>query len=148
MSDYEKCLASAQKSLALREHSEYQIKNKLLSKGFNEETIDNVINRLKESGFQCDERYVKEYIKYRQSLGYGLKKIIFELRSNGINSKLINDNLSIFENDYNILYELAKIKINNQDLENQKNKYRYINFFLGRGFEMYIILKVIKNYEK
>ena len=92
MSDFDKCLASAQRSLAMREHSKFQIKNKLINKGFDINTIIEVLNELDDSGFQSDQRYTKEYIRFRQNIGYGTKKIIYELRSNGITKELINDN--------------------------------------------------------
>ena len=43
MSDFDKCLASAQRSLAMREHSKFQIKNKLINKGFDINTIIEVL---------------------------------------------------------------------------------------------------------
>ena len=59
MSEYNKCLASAQRSLAMREHSKYQIKNKLINKGFEKEIINDVLHDLYESGFQSDKRYTE-----------------------------------------------------------------------------------------
>ena len=56
MSDFDKCLASAQRSLAMREHSKFQIKNKLINKGFDINTIIEVLNELDDSGFQSDQR--------------------------------------------------------------------------------------------
>ena len=47
MSDFEKCLASAQRSLAMREHSSFQIKNKLTNKGFGSDIIESVILEIK-----------------------------------------------------------------------------------------------------
>ena len=54
MSEFDKCLASAQRSLAMREHSSFQIKNKLLSKGFNTEIIESVLLEIQQTGFQSD----------------------------------------------------------------------------------------------
>ena len=44
----------------------------------------------------------------RQNIGYGTKKIIYELRSNGITKELINDNLNQFNDDYEVLLNLLK----------------------------------------
>ena len=79
MSEYDKCLASAQKSLAMREYSNIQLINKLKNKGFEADIVNNVLEDLRNSGFQSDERYTEEYIRYRQNSGYGLEKIIYEL---------------------------------------------------------------------
>ena len=79
MSEFDKCLASAQRSLAMREHSCFQIKNKLTNKGFDSEIIDSVVLEIKATGFQSDERYTEEFIRYRQNYGYGSKKLFMSL---------------------------------------------------------------------
>ena len=43
MTEYDKCLASAQKSLAMREHSKFQLINKLKNKSFDTDTINSVL---------------------------------------------------------------------------------------------------------
>ncbi len=145
MSDYDKCLASAQRSLAMREHSKFQIKNKLINKGFDKTTVNDVLLELNDSGYQSDQRYTREYIRYRQNIGYSSKKIIYELKSNGISSEVINDNLSSFNDDYEVLFDLASTKIVKKRLEDQKILMKYVNQFKSRGFEDSIILKVINN---
>ena len=151
MTEYDKCLASAQKSLAMREHSKFQLINKLKNKSFDTDTINSVLEHLHNSGFQSDERYTEEYIRYRQNSGYSYEKIVYELKSNGISSDVININLCKFSDDYDVLLEFAKFKIRDRDLEEQKVLARHINNFKARGFENSIILKVIENiksYEK
>ena len=148
MSDFDKCLASAQRSLAMREHSKFQIKNKLINKGFDINTIIEVLNELDDSGFQSDQRYIKEYVRYRQNIGYSSKKIIYELRSNGITKELINDNLNEFNDDYEVLFEFAQMRISNKNLEDQKILMKYVNQFKSRGFNDNIILKVIEKIRK
>jgi len=151
MTEYDKCLASAQKSLAMREHSKFQLINKLKNKSFDTDIINSVLEHLHNSGFQSDERYTEEYIRYRQNSGYSYEKIVYELKSNGISSDVININLCKFSDDYDVLFEFAKLKIRDRDLEEQKVLARHINNFKARGFENSIILKVIENiksYEK
>ena len=145
MSEFDKCLASAQRSLAMREHSTLQIKNKLINKGFDSKIIENVVSEIQETGFQSDTRYAEEYIRYRQNSGYGSKKIIYELKSNGISSEIINNHMENFKDDYNILFEFAQSKINNVDLNDKKILIKYLNNFKSRGFDNSIISKVLKN---
>ena len=145
MSEFDKCLASAQRSLAMREHSTLQIKNKLTNKGFDNKIIENVVTEIQETGFQSDTRYAEEYIRYRQNSGYGSKKIIYELKSNGISSEIINNHMENFKDDYNILFEFAQSKINNVDLNDKKILMKYSNNFKSRGFDNSIISKVLKN---
>tara|TARA_Y200000002_G_scaffold185582_1_gene153254 strand:+ start:677 stop:1132 length:456 start_codon:yes stop_codon:yes gene_type:complete len=145
MSEFDRCLASAQRSLAMREHSTIQIKNKLANKGFDTKIIENVVLEIQETGFQSDIRYAEEYIRYRQNSGYSSKKIIYELKSNGISSEIINNHMERFRDDYNILYEFAQSKINNVDLNDKKILTKYLNNFKSRGFDRSIISKVLKN---
>ena len=145
MSEFDKCLASAQRSLAMREHSTLQIKNKLTNKGFDNKIIENVVTEIQETGFQSDTRYAEEYIRYRQNSGYGSKKIIYELKSNGISSEIINNHMENFKDDYNILFKFAQSKINNVDLNDKKILMKYSNNFKSRGFDNSIISKVLKN---
>ena len=148
MSDHDKCLASAQKSLALREHSSLQIKNKLSKKGFDKNVIENVLQELKDNGYQSDERYLEEYIRYRQNQGHSSKKIIYELKSNGISSELITQKNYKFADDYEILLDLANYKIDKQSLNDEKILRKYVNYFKSRGFGESVILKVIKKFKK
>ena len=95
--------------------------------------------------------YTEEYIRHKQCIGYGSKKIIYDLKSNGISSNMIEDNLENFIDDYNVLFELVKFKNLVKNLNDEKNLAKFINKFRLRGFEHSTILEVINNiktYEK
>ena len=145
MSDYEKCLNLAKRYLAMREHSQFQIYNKLVNKNLGLDLINKVLKDLQDAGFQSDERYTQEYIRYRQNTGYSSRKIIYELESNGISSELINNNAHYFIDDRDILSELVKYKILDKDISDQKVLMKLINHFRSKGFDNNIILEVINN---
>lgn len=145
MSDYEKCLNLAKRYLAMREHSQFQIYNKLVNKNLGVDLINEVLKELQDGGFQSDERYTQEYIRYRQNTGYSSRKIIYELESNGISSELINNNAHYFIDDRDILSELVKYKILDKDISDQKVLMKLINHFRSKGFDNNIILEVINN---
>ena len=71
--------------LANREHSKKDLLNKLLAKGFQEESVLPVIEQLVKEGWQCDLRYAESYTRYRLLKGYGPSYINYELRKNGVN---------------------------------------------------------------
>jgi SOS response regulatory protein OraA/RecX len=56
MSDYEKCLNLAKRYLAMREHSQFQIYNKLVNKNLGVDLINEVLKELQDGGFQSDEK--------------------------------------------------------------------------------------------
>ena len=145
MSDYEKCLNLAKRYLAMREHSQFQIYNKLVNKNLGVDLINEVLKELQDGGFQSDERYTQEYIRYRQNTGYSSRKIIYELESNGISSELINNNEHYFIDDRDILSELVRYKILDKDISDQKVLMKLINHFRSKGFDNDIILEVINN---
>ena len=145
MSDYEKCLNLAKRYLAMREHSQFQIYNKLVNKNLGVDLINEVLKDLQDGGFQSDERYTQEYIRYRQNTGCSSRKIIYELESNGISSELINNNAHYFIDDRDILSELVKYKILDKDISDQKVLMKLINHFRSKGFDNNIILEVINN---
>tara|TARA_B110000908_G_C10022214_1_gene343405 strand:+ start:233 stop:697 length:465 start_codon:yes stop_codon:yes gene_type:complete len=145
MSDYEKCLNLAKRYLAMREHSQFQIYNKLVNKNLGVDLINEVLKELQDGGFQSDERYTQEYIRYRQNTGYSSRKIIYELESNGISSELINNNEHYFIDDRDILSELVRYKILDKDISDQKVLMKLINHFRSKGFDNNIILEVINN---
>ena len=145
MSDYEKCLNLAKRYLAMREHSQFQIYNKLVNKNLGVDLINEVLKDLQDGGFQSDERYTQEYIRYRQNTGCSSRKIIYELESNGISSELINNNAHYFIDDRDILSELVKYKILDKDISDQKVLMKLINYFRSKGFDNNIILEVINN---
>ena len=88
----EECFASVyNKSLDIisrREHSEKEIKNKLLKKFDNAELIDEVISKLIKNNLINDVRYAQMYVLVRKRKGFGPKKIQFELISRGINESI------------------------------------------------------------
>ena len=74
--------------ISRREHSEKEIKNKLLKKFDNAELIDEVISKLIKNNLINDVRYAQMYVLVRKRKGFGPKKIQFELISRGINDSI------------------------------------------------------------
>jgi len=70
--------------LARREHSQKQLLNKLLVKGFDKDQILPVIEELARQGWQNDSRYAESYARHRILNGYGPVSITYELSQNGV----------------------------------------------------------------
>lgn len=80
--------------LARREHSQFELRRKLLAKGFDDVALINqVLADLVEDGFQSDARFAKSYIRMRQLRGYGPRKVGTELRERGVAESLIGQYL-------------------------------------------------------
>ena len=64
--------------ISRREHSEKEIKNKLLKKFDTSEIIDEVILKLIENNLINNFRYAQMYVHVRKRKGFGPKKIFYE----------------------------------------------------------------------
>lgn len=75
--------------LTRREHSAFELKQKLSLRGFSADVIDEVIERLALQGWQSDDRYAGAYLRMRVARGYGLMAIRAELRQRGVASACV-----------------------------------------------------------
>jgi len=85
------CHDTALYFLEHRERSAYEVKSHLISKGFQEEEIDEELNALKELHFVDDGRYCSDYIRYGMSKGRGPVRLQMELKEKGIDAAQIQD---------------------------------------------------------
>ena len=77
------CLAVAIDLLSRREHSQLELRKKLVAKGFADDEVDELLLRLHEENLQSDERYAESYVRQRVDKGYGPIRIRQELRQKG-----------------------------------------------------------------
>ena len=120
--------------ISRREHSEKEIKNKLLKKFDNAELIDEVISKLIKNNLINDVRYAQMYVLVRKRKGFGPKKIQFELMARGINDSI--SSIAIIEEGS---WKEAAQKAFNKKFKNgasnefkERNKQK--NFLQNRGF--------------
>ncbi len=132
---------SAVYSLAMREHSRLEIKNKLKRKEFSENVdLDVLIDELEEKNYLCEKRFTESFIRYRASRGQGRNKIINELRHRGITAQMISLFLRNAEIDwYQIAKEQREKKFGCHIPNDYKEKSRQMRFLFGRGFDTEII---------
>lgn len=80
--------------LARREHSQYELKQKLLGRGFSNLAIETLLRSLAQEGLQSDERFAEIYVHHRVETGFGPRRISLELQKKGLASSLIRYYLS------------------------------------------------------
>lgn len=123
--------------MARREHSRHELQQKLLQRFPDaRESIDPVLMRLTDEGYQSDARYVEAYIRSRMNKGYGHQRLRQELRLKGIEHQLIDDTFARMSQDdkhIEILLNLwnKKFKYLPKD---SREKFRQMNFLRYRGF--------------
>jgi len=139
---------SAFRSLSRRPHSIYEIKTKLVRKGWQKEIVLKVIEDLVDKGFLDDEKFALAFIDERSKKKVGINKIKAELMRRGIDRKIFDpllynfDSYSSFESTLTLAEKKYK-QLKERGLENKRIRIKLYSFLLSRGFESEFILKII-----
>ncbi|MCU7796974.1 MAG: recombination regulator RecX [Candidatus Thiodiazotropha sp. (ex Semelilucina semeliformis)] len=91
--------------LAAREHSRRELRRKLAKRQVEPELLEQVLDRLQQTGLQSDERFTESFIESRVRKGQGPVRIRSELRERGIGAALIERYLEIYEDEWRALLE-------------------------------------------
>jgi len=143
-----KCKNTALRIIERSYKTEKEIKERLIEKGYDVESILPVVDFLKEYGFIDDSGYIKIYIKDRIR-SQGAQKIKYDLIRKGIDPNEIDANLMNLNEDQerNVALELVKKK-HSQLVEREKDIYKLSNklyrFLVGRGYDYALAKDVIK----
>jgi regulatory protein len=88
------CRETALNYLEHRERSSCEVRLHLLSKGFQEEEIEEELQSLKELRYIDDARYCSDYIRYGAGKGRGPVRLQAELAEKGVEAGLIQEALT------------------------------------------------------
>src|ERR1700722_15578338 len=92
-SELQEIQQTAIRMLARREHSRFELRQKLSQQGFAAEAIDAVLEKLSTENLQSDQRFVENYVRSRSNKHYGPLRIAAELRERGVSKDLIAEYL-------------------------------------------------------
>ena len=134
-------------ALNILNKKDYTIKemtDKLRLKEFDEKSINETMQYLKDNNFLNDERFVENFVYFRLKNGYGKKRIEYELKKKGINEGLIDKYVKTADET-----EAAKFAFEAKagHIKNDKNrKSKLFAFLARRGFD-YEIINILLNKE-
>lgn len=128
-------LDAAQVLLAQREHSQKQLRAKLLSKGYDLDAVEIAIGTLANSGLQCDKRYAENYMTQRSVKGYGPNYIRQYLGQQGISQSMMTALFEQIDIDWFNCIECVWRKKFSVLPQNLKEKAKQQQFLYYRGFE-------------
>ncbi|MEN9756769.1 MAG: hypothetical protein RL755_956 [Pseudomonadota bacterium] len=74
--------------LTFREHSQKELRTKLIQKGYLLNDIQPIIDQLAHDNWQSDTRFAESYARHRLRKGYGEIAIRYELKQKGIDFAL------------------------------------------------------------
>jgi len=131
--------------LSRREHSAFEIRDKLRKRDFDEKEIAQAIVELQQGGWLSDERFAEAYIRMRQLKGFGPIRIAIELNERGVEEAIVDNYLHASDDDWQqILTEQYQKKYRNKVIEDYNDKAKRIRFLQYRGFNLNAICQVVK----
>lgn len=129
------CRAAAIQLLSRRDHGQHELSQKLASKGYLPQEIDQAVQFCFEHGYLDDLRYAKSQIRQHVSKGHGERRIRQELLFKQVADSVINRAFAEEPQDW---FELAKMvamkKFNGVKAKEQKEYAKQIRFLQYRGF--------------
>jgi regulatory protein len=86
--------------LARREHSRAELHGKLVGRGFENDSVKELLQKLEDQDLLSDERFAMSLIAIRVETGYGPNRIDLELRTRGVSEELAREVLAKAEVDW------------------------------------------------
>ncbi len=97
---YQRAYASALRLLARREHSELELRRKLIARSVDTALIEQVLAELLDDNLLSNARFTEVYVRGRFERGYGPARIRAELRERGIDDALQQPALDGLSDDW------------------------------------------------
>lgn len=153
MSESNKTIARARNNaymlLRQRPRSEYEIRNRLKLKGYDDSIVEEVVSGLKKTGDLDDKKFAKIWTESRMYLNpVGDVVLKHELREKGISDSIIEATLSDKAENYDefeVAFNMAKERFERfKKLDRRKATKRVYDFLIRRGFKYDVIRKIIE----
>jgi regulatory protein len=143
-------LNSALRILTRRDHSRYELVQKLKQRGFGREDIDAAISACERFDYINDIRTTQVYIRQLKRKGYGKKRIKLELNKKGLKGGriqgILNDSVSVPDEREGAEKILRKhMQRFNREREESKRRDKIYRFLYARGFTHEVIVETIKS---
>ena len=145
------CFNELLKILNRRPHTTFELKTKLLKKGFKSFQISSAIEKASDLKLLNDKSTAEIYVSELSNRGYGKHKIIQAMKHKGINTDTIRELTSNMcqnekeeEKANDIFYRKLSFLKKNKSLTEQKIKERLFCFLRGKGFSNDIIFVLLR----
>ena len=146
-------LNTALRILTPRDHSKYELVQKLKQRGFSSKDIDDAISACEPFDYINDDRTATVYIRQLKRKGYGKKRIQLELNKKGLMGARIQGILDQSVSETDELEGAARIlKKNIKRFEREKDRLKrrdkIYRFLHARGFSQGVITENLKIYDQ
>ena len=133
----------ALRCLARREHSRLELQRKLASHAEESDDIQGLLDDLETRGWLSEKRLVEQTVHTRRGR-YGVVRIVRELRGKGVSEEAISEaKPQIRESELEAARAVWRKKFGRLP-RNASERGKQIRFMQGRGFDMDVIRKVLR----
>ncbi len=137
--------AVAMDLLSRREHSTYQLTQKLKSRNFNIDAIETALDQLQRENLQSDSRFIESTVNSRVNAGFGPVKIKYELRQKGISMERVDDYFLGMTVEWEQLMAAQRNKKFGQDIPvDYREKMKQARFLQNRGFSTESVMRLFR----
>ena len=150
---YQSAMNTAVRLLTRRDHTGFEIFQKLGQRGFSGGVIDRVLAECRRLDYIDDERTARIYIGQLARRGFGFRRIRLELRKKGLTGErfeiILNAHRAeIDEHEIARKVMLKKMKSFESVEDRQKRRDKMYRFLYSRGFDASVISEVIRKLPK
>jgi len=137
--------AVAMDLLSRREHSTYQLTQKLRKRDFDLDEIEAALDRLQRENLQSDSRFIESTVDSRVNAGFGPIKIKYELRQKGISMERVDDYFSGMTVEWEQLMVAQRSKKFGQNIPvDYREKMKQARFLQNRGFSPESVMRLFR----
>lgn len=143
-SHHQSCYDAAARFLSYRPRSQHELRQRLLKRGFDDDSVEAVVSRLKERGLVDDAAFAQFWKDNRQSFRPRSQWLTrLELKQKGVSSDIIDQVVSTIDDAENA-YRVAISKARSLTMSDYQSFRRRLGGHLGRrGFGYGVINKTI-----
>lgn len=133
--------------LSFRQRTEFELRNFLKRKGYEEAVIQQALDRLSEAKLVDDAQFVRDWVATRQSLKPRSRKmIILELKEKGVKREVIEAGLINYgrEAELEAIKQIATKKLTHGSTQDQR---KLTDYLIRQGFNFDLIKQALDDLE-
>jgi len=131
--------------LARREHSAYELCQKLKSRDYDVDAIDAVLQELMQDHLLSDARFAEAYVNHRFNAGIGPVKIRYELRQKGITDVLADEFLEPLSDRWDQLMMQQRVRKYGETIPaGYADSMKQARFLQNRGFSPESVMRLFR----
>ena len=136
--------------LARRNHTRYEIVQKLKVRGFDAEVRDAILSECERLNYLDDSATARFYLQELQRKGYGTHRIRLAMKKKGLSEELIGEmlfELNSEEDELENAHRVLQNKLRSFDKEKdaRKRREKIYRFLYSRGFSKVVISEVMQS---